>query len=47
MTGSNKVSFREFATFTEACDFARNQPLDSVMEIKLYPDNQKKKEDRT
>jgi len=47
MTGGNKVSFREFATFTEACEFARSQPLESVIEIKLYPDNQKKKENRT
>jgi hypothetical protein len=47
MTGSNKVSFREFKTFTEACDFARNQPLESVMEIKLYPDEDNKKENRT
>lgn len=47
MTGGTKVSFREFPDFTEACEFARNQPRESVIEIKLYPDNQTKKEDRT
>lgn len=47
MTGGTKVSVREFQTFTEACEFARNQPMESVLEIKLYPDNQNKKENRT
>lgn len=47
MTGGTQLSIREFDTFQEACEFAQKQPRESVVEIKLYPDNQNKKEDRT
>lgn len=47
MTGGTKVSSRSFATFAEATEFAIKQPKDSVVEIKLYPDENNKKENRT
>lgn len=47
MTGGTQMSTRSFATFAEATQFAIAQPKDSVVEIKLYPDENKKKEDRT
>ena len=36
MNGSTAVSFREFETLGEAVDFSNNQPINSVLEIKLY-----------
>jgi len=36
MNGSTGVSFREFATLSEAVDFSNKQPINSVLEIKLY-----------
>ena len=47
MTGGTTVSTRTFATFAEATEFAIKQPKESVIEIKLYPDENKKKVDRT
>jgi hypothetical protein len=36
MNGSTGVSFREFDTLAEAVDFSNQQPINSVLEIKLY-----------
>jgi hypothetical protein len=36
MNGSTGVSFREFETLGEAVDFSNKQPINSVLEIKLY-----------
>lgn len=47
MTGGTRVSSREFATFNEAMEFSIKQPKESIVEIKLYPDENKKKENRT
>ena len=47
MTGGTQVATRSFATFSEATQFAISQPKDSVVEIKLYPDENNKKENRT
>ena len=40
------VSFKWFNTFSEATEFSLKCPRESVLEVKLYPDQQKK-EDRT
>ena len=47
MTGGSQVSTRSFSTFSEAMQFAIKQPRESVIEIKLYPDENNKKENRT
>ena len=36
ISGSSAVSFREFETLGEAVDFSNKQPINSVLEIKLY-----------
>jgi hypothetical protein len=36
MNGSTGVSFKEFDTLAEAVDFSNKQPINSVLEIKLY-----------
>jgi hypothetical protein len=36
MNGSTGVSFREFDNLSEAVDFSNKQPINSVLEIKLY-----------
>ena len=46
-TGSNTVATKNFATFQEATEFSLKCPRESVIEIKLYPDTETKKEDRT
>jgi hypothetical protein len=46
-TGSNTVATKNFNTFQEASEFSLSCPRESVIEIKLYPDNEVKKEDRT
>lgn len=45
-SGANVVT-KEFKTFQEASEFSLSRPTGSVIEIKLYPDEQVKKEDRT
>ena len=45
-TGTN-VSFKWFKTFKEASEFSLKVKTGDVIEIKLYPDNEVKKEDRT
>lgn len=45
-TGSN-VAFKWFDTFGEAMDFSLTINTGDVIEIKLYPKEQNKKEDRT
>ena len=47
MTGGTRVSTRDFPTFAEATQFAINQPVESIVEIKYYPDENNKKENRT
>ena len=44
---SNKVVDKEFPDLHAATEFCNSLPLNSVLEVKLYPDNQVKKEDRT
>lgn len=44
--GGSMVGFKWFKTLGEATDFAITQPRESIMEIKLYKE-QDKKEDRT
>jgi hypothetical protein len=36
MNGSTGVSFKEFDTLANAVDFSNKQPINSVLEIKLY-----------
>ena len=36
MNGTSAVSFKEFDTLGEAVEFSNNQPINSVLEIKLY-----------
>jgi len=36
MNGTSAVSFKEFDTLTDAVDFSNKQPINSVLEIKLY-----------
>jgi hypothetical protein len=36
INGTSAVSFREFDTLAEAVDFSNKQPINSVLEIKLY-----------
>lgn len=36
LNNSSAVAFKEFETFTEATAFAIKQPLNSIIEIKLY-----------
>lgn len=38
MNGSSAVAFKEFETFHEAMDFSIKQPINSIIEIKLYDD---------
>jgi hypothetical protein len=45
--GSNTVVTKTFKTFQEASEFSLTCPRESVIEVKLYPDNEVKKEDRT
>jgi hypothetical protein len=44
---TNKVSVKEFPTLSEATTFCIKLPINSVLEVKLYPDVVVKKEDRT
>ena len=44
--GGNRVVFKLFKTLTEATEFSNSQPLNSILEIKLYTDEHKK-ENRT
>lgn len=44
---SNKVVSKDFKDLHEATEFSNGLPINSVIEIKLYPDNVVKKEDRT
>jgi hypothetical protein len=46
-TGSNTVATKNFPNLQEATAFTLTCPLESVIEVKLYPDNVVKKEDRT
>ena len=36
MNGTSAVSFKEFDTLVDAVDFSNKQPINSVLEIKLY-----------
>jgi hypothetical protein len=36
INGSSAVSFKEFDNIAEAIDFSNKQPINSVLEIKLY-----------
>jgi hypothetical protein len=36
INGTSAVSSREFDTLAEAVDFSNKQPINSVLEIKLY-----------
>jgi len=36
INGSSAVSFKEFDTLADAVNFSNKQPIDSVLEIKLY-----------
>ena len=47
ITGGTLISTKTFPTFSEAMTFASKQPRESVIEIKLYPDENKKRENRT
>ena len=47
MTGGNSVTSREFPNFGEAIKYSITLPLDSVLEIKYYPDEDNKRENRT
>jgi hypothetical protein len=44
---SNKVVDKNFKDLHEATEFCNSLPINSVLEVKLYPDNVVKKEDRT
>ena len=45
--GGSMLAFKWFKTLAEATDFAIEQPRESILEIKLYPEEQYKKENRT
>jgi hypothetical protein len=47
VTGGTHVAFKWFDTFHEASEFSLKVPTGNVIEIKLYPKDQVKKEDRT
>ena len=36
LSGSSAVAFKEFETLSGAIEFSNNQPINSVLEIKLY-----------
>ena len=38
INGSVSVAFKEFATLADAIDFSNKQPINSILEIKLYDD---------
>ena len=42
--GSGSLRFKAFETLQEATVFANEQPLDSVIEIKIYNDPNKKQD---
>ena len=44
--GSTQVNFRSFETFSDAVEFANGRQKDSVLEIKYYDDEDKRKPDR-
>ncbi len=46
MNGSNTVLSRSFETLSESTEFANKLPLNSVLEVKYYP-NENKRENRT
>jgi len=46
MATESSIRFIWFNTLQEATFFAGNQPNESVIEIKYYDDNQRKKPDR-
>lgn len=47
MSGGTHVSCRTFPNLAEATEFSISLPIESVLEIKLVPDNQNKRENRT
>ena len=42
MGGGNHVVFKWFDTLSEATQFGNKQPLNSVLEIKYYPEENKR-----
>lgn len=39
LSGSSKISYKAFKTLFEATLFSNSQPIDTVIEIKLYEDS--------
>ena len=46
LNGGNTILFKWFKTLGEATEFGNNQPINSVLEIKYYPE-ENKRENRT
>ena len=44
--GTGSLRFKAFETLNEATEFANKQPLESVLEIRIYNNDDIKKPDR-
>ena len=44
---SSKIGFKEFDTIEDAFEFLFRQKSGTLIELKYYPDNYKRKSDRT